>query len=377
MMKAGKMEESMYNHSVNISEVIYDGTRPQFADFDSCQASSPVMFLLILAYGTVTIVGLFGNLCLIFIITRQKENHNVTNILIANLSVSDILICVMCIPFTIVYTLMDYWIFGDVMCKANSFVQCVSVTVSIFSLVLIAIERHQLIVNPRGWKPSVSHACWGIVLIWFISLIISFPFITFHLLTDEPFKNVSLHSEFYKDKFVCIEIWPSETDRLVFTTCLLVLQYFAPFCFIFVCYLKIFICLKKRNGMADKMRENENRVNESKRINMMLVSIVVAFTVCWLPLNIFNVVYDWNHEALMNCHYNLVFTLCHLTAMISTCINPIFYGFLNKNFQKDFNMLIHCKYQSTQEEYENIGLSAIHTDVSKCSLKLNNSSPNV
>ncbi|GCB83082.1 hypothetical protein scyTo_0024042 [Scyliorhinus torazame] len=371
------MEDLMNNHSMNISEVIPNGTRPRFSDFDSCQASSPVMFLLILAYSVVTVVGLFGNLCLIFIIKRQKENHNVTNILIANLSVSDVLICVMCIPFTVVYTLMDYWVFGDVMCKANSFIQCVSVTVSIFSLVLIAIERHQLIVNPRGWKPAVSHACWGIGLIWFISLIISFPFITFHLLTDDPFRNVSSQSEFYKDKFVCIEIWPSEIDRLVFTTCLLVVQYFAPLCFMFVCYLKIFICLKKRNGMVDKMRENESRINESKRINMMLVSIVVAFTVCWLPLNIFNVVFDWNHEVLMNCHYNLVFTLCHLTAMISTCINPIFYGFLNKNFQKDLNMLIHCKYQSTQEEYENIGLSAMHTDVSKCSLKLNNSSPNV
>nr|ACF22976.1 neuropeptide Y receptor Y6 [Callorhinchus milii] len=371
------MEEIMYNQSRSISEGIPNSTRPHFADFDSCQTSSPVVFLLIIVYSAVTIVGLFGNLCLIFIIKRQKENHNVTNILIANLSVSDVLVCVVCIPFTIVYTLMDHWIFGETMCKATSFTQCVSVTVSIFSLVLIAIERHQLIVNPRGWKPSVSHACWGIVLIWFTSLIISFPFVVFHVLTDETLKNVSSHSEFYKDKFVCIEVWPSETERLVFTTCLLVFQYFGPLCFIFVCYLKISVCLKKRNGMADKMRENESRANESKRINTMLISIVVAFAICWLPLNIFNVVFDWNHEALMNCHYNLVFSLCHLLAVVSTCINPIFYGFLNKNFQKDLNLLIHCKCQSAQEEYENIGLSTMHTDVSKCSLKLNNSSQNV
>ncbi|MGH0139119.1 UNVERIFIED_CONTAM: hypothetical protein FKN15_068840 [Acipenser sinensis] len=346
--------------------------RPHFSDYD-CQPSLYILLVLVVAYSVVTIVGLFGNLCLIIIIQRQKETHNVTNILIANLSLSDVLICIMCIPFTVVYTLMDHWVFGEPMCKVSSFIQCMSVSVSIFSLVLIAIERYQLIVNPRGWKPNISHAYWGIVLIWIASATLSVPFLVFHHLTDEPFKNLTAHSSFYKDKYACMDDWPSEGDRLGFTTCLLVVQYFAPLCFIFVCYLKIFVCLRRRGGMVDRLRENETRVSESKRINMMLISIVVAFAVCWLPLNIFNIIFDWNHEVLLNCHHNLVFTLCHLVAMLSTCINPVFYGFLNKNFQKDLNtMLRQCWCKAEQEEYENIGLSNMLTDVSKASLKLHN-----
>ncbi|MBN3305901.1 NPY6R protein, partial [Amia calva] len=109
----------------------------------------------------------------------------------------------------------------------------------------------------------------------------------------------------------------------------------------------------------------------------MLMSIVVAFAVCWLPLNIFNIIFDWNHETLQNCSHNLVFTLCHLVAMLSTCINPIFYGFLNKNFQKDLNLMVrHCKCAVEQEEYENIGMSTMQTDISKGSLKLNNAAVN-
>ncbi|KAG6941172.1 neuropeptide Y receptor Y6, partial [Chelydra serpentina] len=218
-----------------------------------------------------------GNLCLIVIIKRQKEAQNVTNILIANLSLSDVLICIMCIPVTVAYTLMDYWIFGEAMCKISSFVQSMSVTVSIFSLVLIAVERHQLIVNPRGWKPNISHAYWGIIFIWGVSLIISIPFFIFHQLSDEPFKNLSYHSDFYTNKVVCIEAWPSVAERLVFTTSLLVFQYCFPLGFIFICYLKIFVCLRRRHGKVDGMRENESRLNESKRINMMLISIVVTF----------------------------------------------------------------------------------------------------
>ncbi|XP_066469023.1 neuropeptide Y receptor type 6-like [Tiliqua scincoides] len=352
--------------------------KPEFSHFESCQPSLPATLLLIAAYAVVTLVGLFGNLCLIVIIRKQKESQNVTNILIANLSLSDILICIMCIPFTVTYTLMDYWVFGEAMCKITSFVQSMSVTVSTFSLVLIAVERYQLIVNPRGWKPNISHAYWGIVSIWMFSLVISIPFFIFHQVTDEPFRNLSSHSDIYINKVVCVEDWPSLAGRLAFTTTMLVFQYFFPLGFIFICYLKIFVCLQKRHGKVDKAREKESRLNESRRINIMLISIVLTFAACWLPLNIFNIVFDWNHDALINCHHNVIFTLCHLVAMISTCINPVFYGFLNKNFQKDLVILLHhIRCFDSQELYENIALSTLNTDVSKGSLRLNNIPANI
>ncbi|XP_078506824.1 neuropeptide Y receptor type 6-like [Lissotriton helveticus] len=372
------MAEPVPRHGGALSNAaLSSSSKPPFHDFD-CQPYVPVYILLIIAYSIVTLVGLLGNLCLVIIVKKQKEAQNVTNILIANLSLSDILICFMCIPFTVAYTLMDYWIFGEAMCKVSSFAQSVSVSVSIFSLVLIAVERYQLIVNPRGWKPGVSHAYWGILFVWLFSVVISIPFFIFHQITDEPFKNISLHNDLYKGKVACMEVWPSVTKRLVFTTCLLVFQYCVPLGFIFICYLRIFVCLRKRNGKGDRLKEKESRLSDSKRINMMLVSIVVTFAACWLPLTIFNVVFDWHHEALMSCHHDLMFTLCHLVAMISTCINPIFYGFLNKNFQKDLLVVIrHCKCTVPQEECENIALSAMHTDVSKGSLKLNNSPANI
>ncbi|XP_060621319.2 neuropeptide Y receptor type 6-like [Anolis sagrei] len=346
-----------------------------FSHFETCQPSFPAVFLLITAYAIVTLVGLLGNLCLIVIIGKQKESQNVTNILIANLSVSDILISVMCIPFTAAYTLMDYWVFGEAMCKMNNFVQSMSVTVSTFSLVLIAIERYQLIVNPRGWKPKISHAFWGIVFIWAFSIIISTPFFIFHQIADHPLSN---HSDIYMNKVVCIEMWPSIEERRGYTTTMLVCQYFFPLGFIFICYLKIFVCLQKRYGKVDNIKENENRLNESKRINAMLISIVVTFGACWLPLNVFNVMFDWNYEALISCHHNVIFILCHLVAMISTCVNPFFYGFLNKNFQKDLVILFHnFRCFESQELYENIALSTVNTDVSKVSMKLNNMPANI
>lgn len=120
----------------------------------------------------------------------------------------------------------------------------------------------------------------------------------------------------------------------------------------------------------DKMRDSKYRSSETKRINIMLLSIVVAFAVCWLPLTIFNTVFDWNHQIIATCNHNLLFLLCHLTAMISTCVNPIFYGFLNKNFQRDLQFFFNfCDFRSRDDDYETIAMSTMHTDVSKTSLK--------
>uniref|UniRef100_A0A673L9E6 Neuropeptide Y receptor type 1 n=1 Tax=Sinocyclocheilus rhinocerous TaxID=307959 RepID=A0A673L9E6_9TELE len=328
---------------------------------DECYGSHALFVVMAVAYSAVVLLGVVGNLALILVITRQRELHNVTNVLIANLSVSDLLMSLVCLPFTFIYTFMDHWVFGAVMCKLNSLVQCCSVSVSIFSLVLIAIERHQLILHPRGWRPSLNHACLGISLTWALAALTATPFLLFSRVTDAPLKQLpSVFQERYRGKVVCVEEWPSREIKLTYTTGMLVLQYITPLTFIFICYLKV----------RPERRCNATRKKTTKRINIMLFSIVVAFVVCWLPLNVFNAVIDWNHEVAMNCTHNLLFSLCHLTAMCSVCINPVFYGFLNHNFQRDLRAFRLCKIVSVREnEYDMVAMSTIHTDVSKMSLK--------
>ncbi|XP_030643261.1 neuropeptide Y receptor type 4 [Chanos chanos] len=343
----------------------------QFQLDASCWMSHGTTVALVLSYCLVMVLGLFGNVCLICIIARQRDRANVTSILIANLSVSDILVCVFCLPFTVVYTLMDHWIFGGVLCRLMPFVQCTSVTVSILSLVLIAIERHQLIINPSGWKPSVPQAYLAVLVIWVLACFTSLPFLAFHLLTSEPY---SLLPNPQAQLEACLEHWPSQEQKLAYTTCLLVFQYCAPLLFVLLCYLRIFLRLRHRRHMLDRQcsRTEENRrMSHSKRINSMLAALVTAFAVCWLPLNAFNVVADWHQEALPICHHDLLFSLCHLLAMCSTCINPIIYGFLNSNFRKEVAAaLLHCRCQPLEDSYEHFPLSTMNTDVSRTSLRL-------
>lgn len=354
-------------------ELQHGGNHTLWDPSEDCSMSVSGTTFLIVAYSTVMAVGLIGNSCLVFVITRHKEMHNVTNIFIVNLSCSDILMCIICLPVTIIYTLMDHWILGDTLCKLTPFIQCISVTVSIYSLVLIAMERYQLIVHPTGWKPMVAQSYLAVAVTWIVACLISVPFLTYSILTF-PFQNMSIP---LNDRLVCMEQWPTVQERRAYMTSLLVFQYFLPLILIMICYLHVYLRLRRRKDMVERGRNTTQKNKGSTRINAMLISIVVAFALSWLPLNIFNTVYDWNHEAIPHCSHDIIFSVCHLTAMISTCVNPIIYGFLNSNFQKQLkSTLLRCRCWGVAERYESVPLSTVSTEVTKGSI-LSNGSINI
>ncbi|XP_032985729.1 neuropeptide Y receptor type 4-2 [Rhinolophus ferrumequinum] len=341
---------------------------------DHCQDSADPMVFIVTTYSIETIVGVLGNLCLICVTIRHKEKANVTNLLIANLAFSDFLMCLICQPLTAIYTIMDYWVFGEALCKMSAFIQCMSVTVSILSLVLVALERHQLIIHPTGWKPSISQAYLGIAVIWLIACFLSLPFLANSVLENVFHKNHSKALEFLADKVVCTESWPLDHHRVIYTTLLLLFQYCIPLAFILVCYVRIYRRLRKQ-GQLFRKGTYSAQAHQMRRINGILVAMVAAFALLWLPLHVFNSLEDWYHEAIPVCHGNLIFLLCHLLAMASTCINPFIYGFLNTNFKKEVKALVLTCQQSTPvEEDEHLPLSTVHTEISKGSLKLSSRS---
>uniref|UniRef100_A0A3B5LXA1 G-protein coupled receptors family 1 profile domain-containing protein n=1 Tax=Xiphophorus couchianus TaxID=32473 RepID=A0A3B5LXA1_9TELE len=339
---------------------------------EQCHMSPVLTTCLVVWYSVTMVLGLVGNIGLICIITHRREKVNVTSIFICNLSFSDILVCMFCLPFTVIYTLMDHWVFGSLMCRLVPFIQCVSVTVSVLSLVFIALERHQLIINPSGWKPSIPQAYMAVIFIWILASFTSTPF----LFVSATYKNSSVPLNLYRSLFsyvptsphmeACVEHWPSHEHRVAYTTWLLLFQYCGPLLLVLLCYVRVFVRLRHRKDMLDRARTSENqRMTNSRRINIMLVALITAFALCWLPLTIFNVLSDWNLEALPVCHHNLLFSLCHLLAMSSTCINPIIYGFLNSNFRQEVQeVLLHCRCFPQEEEFEHFPMSTVNMEMS-------------
>lgn len=49
--------------------------------------------------------------------------HSVTNIYLLNLAVSDLLLSVVCMPPTLVSSLVYCWVFGNILCKLLAYLQ--------------------------------------------------------------------------------------------------------------------------------------------------------------------------------------------------------------------------------------------------------------
>ncbi|XP_028584273.2 neuropeptide Y receptor type 4-2 [Podarcis muralis] len=341
-----------------------------FHTIQPCRNSTDITLFLVASYSLETLVGILGNLCFIGILARHKEKAAVTNIFIANLIASSLTMCIFCLPFTVTTVFLKHWIFGEAMCRVTLFIQCTSLTVSILSLVLIALERHQLIIKPTGWRPSLSQAYLAIAIAWISASFLSLPFVTYSILDDVSPKQLR-RTDSLASKVVCFPSWPSNVYRLTYATVLLLVQYCIPLLLIAVCYLNIYLRLRKREDMFRKKHECSCRASHLKQINILLVLMVTAFAVCWLPLHVFNTIDDWNYKFIPHCIHDLIFSLCHLVAMASTCINPVIYGFLNKNFKKEVKALIlGCHHCSSAQEYEMIPVSTRQMELSKDSLRI-------
>ena len=108
----------------------------------------------IFCYCVLLLFSVSGNCLLIAVIRRNKRMQTITNYLIANMAVSDILITVLAVPRQITEILLGprRWLtdglLGSVLCKSFSFFQDITVGVSVLSLMAIAIDRYGGIVFP-------------------------------------------------------------------------------------------------------------------------------------------------------------------------------------------------------------------------------------
>ncbi|KAJ8272045.1 hypothetical protein COCON_G00109040, partial [Conger conger] len=209
---------------VNNATMLLDNSYIQLWEvFDS--SVNDMRYFLIGLYTTVSVLGLLGNVLILTALARKWREKSIINFLVGNLAFSDILVVVFCSPFTLTGVLLDHWIFGEAMCHIVPFLQCVSVVVSTLVLMSIAMVRYHMISRPLSAHMSVNSGYLLLGAIWTLGLSICSPLPVFHTTVDlsEAFPLESL-----KEKWQCVESWPSGGYRVAFTICLLLVQYILP-----------------------------------------------------------------------------------------------------------------------------------------------------
>ncbi|XP_076040341.1 neuropeptide F receptor-like [Oratosquilla oratoria] len=300
-------------------------------------------YSLIVAYSLLIIVGSTGNSLVVVAVIRKPAMRTARNVFIINLAISDLLLCLVTMPLTLVEVLSQYWPLGDVpfLCKLVGTLQATSIFVSTISITAIALDRYQVIVYPTKESLQTLGAVATLLGIWKFSFILALPNFIWRTLSHYVLKLPNLYSVNF-----CYEEWPIKHGRGYYSFFVMVVQYCLPIVTVSIAYARIYRKLKYRMANTS-IKKNQKEDRRMKKTNTLLMSIALIFCLSWLPFNVYNLVVDFYNpfgEDTETMH--IAYAICHMMGMSSACSNPLLYGWLNDNFRKEFieigNLIFPC-----------------------------------
>ncbi|XP_058143376.1 prokineticin receptor 2 [Dasypus novemcinctus] len=127
----------------NFSYGDYDGPLDEDGDVTETRTFLAARVVIGVALAGIMLVCGVGNLVFIVALARRRKLRSLTNLLIANLAVSDFLVAAVCCPFEMDYYVVRRlsWEHGRALCAAVNYLRTVSLYVSTNALLAIAADR--------------------------------------------------------------------------------------------------------------------------------------------------------------------------------------------------------------------------------------------
>lgn len=181
-------------------------------------------------YILAIVLGAGGNLTSIIVFTNGRRcNTDIRGFLI-NLAVADLIMAIICLPFSFTTALLREWIFSAPMCPIISFTQMLSVNVSVYTNTAISIDRFLAIKYPlKLLRTSRKHVHWVIGVVWIVSAAICAVQLWVSQVITLP-----------DGTLVCTENWPQSDSGIDFrkwyTLLVLIITYIIPVIFIITMY---------------------------------------------------------------------------------------------------------------------------------------------
>nr|BAQ54769.1 opsin, long-wavelength sensitive type [Macromia amphigena] len=117
--------------------------------------------------GVLGVMSYIGNGVVIYIFSTTKSLRTPSNLLVVNLAMSDFGIMIFMCPFMVISCYYETWVFGPLMCQIYGMTGSLFGCSSIWSMVLIALDRYNVIVKGIAGTPlSNKKAALWCFLVW-------------------------------------------------------------------------------------------------------------------------------------------------------------------------------------------------------------------
>lgn len=300
-------------------------------------------------YIFLMLFSILGNSSLIVIVTKNHRMQTITNYLIVNMAVSDILITLLAVPRQITEILLapQRWLVGGflglALCKSLSFLQDVSTAVSIFSLLAIAVDRYRGIVFPLRKNIAKTKLFKCIIpSIWIVSMVLhSFYFYKFKITLDDD------------KKMYCSPSWAAKFDERSSTetqyVVLLVVLIVVPVCVVTVLYSLMIVNLKRGMARCKDLPSSirARRLKEDAKVVKNVIAILIVFVTCIAPVNVYAILFFFTWKWKIPCNVENFAFAAHFIFYSNASLNPCVYFIFNDKFRQGlldiFGALAPCK----------------------------------
>ncbi|XP_053567475.1 parapinopsin-like [Bombina bombina] len=275
--------------------------------------------------GIIGSLGFFNNLLVLILFCQYKVLRSPINMLLMNISISDLMVCILGTPFSFAASTQGHWLIGEAGCIWYGFVNTLFGTVSLVSLAVLSYERYCTMMRSTEADVTNFKKAWlGIIISWVYSLLWTLP----------PLFGWSSYG-LEGPGTTCSVNWHSrDASNTSYIVCLFVFCLALPFSIIVYCYGRLLVAIKQVSGIS----KGAGRTREH-RVLVMVIVMVICFLLCWLPYGIMALIATFGKPGLITPSASIIPSIL---AKSSTVYNPVIYIFLNKQFFRCFIALLHC-----------------------------------
>lgn len=315
-----KLEELLKFHNARLARELASRTTPVIV-----AESALTAFVALCAF--------LGNMLVCVAIARNSRLHTPTNMLIFALAMTDITMSVATMPLTVGVLVSGRWIYSKEVCQFQGSFPLTLAVISLQLMVVISVNRYLCVVKPSLYrrvfttKKSIGFAVGVLCLACFPTL--------------SPMFYAREGYTFHSGKAYCAF---AMEQNFIFALCMGLAFIISPFIIMSCLYCRIYFSVRRAvfPQESNSNAENQQRTAhvQEVKVTKTLAAVLVGFSCCWFPIMIIDQI-DMNSGAPMLPRQ--VYYFYGLSIYMSSAINPMLYGLLNRSFRAEYKRTITCR----------------------------------
>ena len=278
----------------------------------------------------IMLLAVVGNFLVIAVVYRRRElRRTETHIFIVNLSLTDISVALLCMPFAIVTAVTQDWIFSNAVCQLNGFLNVFFLLTSILTLTAISVHKYIGVVQPTKKKIFTrKRTIFAVLWVWLQALLTALT----PILGWNSYEHIPGRTQ-------CSVKVPRDNKLSELTNCLFIIVcgFVIPLGIMSFSYLKIFQTVKihTKRVRSHSFGEEQSAFLNERRITITLFIILAVFLACWTPFSVLTI-----YATLAGSELPKYFSVAaYWLGFLNSAMNPVIYALRTKEFRQGYRQI--------------------------------------